>query len=191
MTTRSSASNANFTSIQKAVDFAAPWDTIVVCEGVYQESSTPVASTASPVATGATNGLTINKPLKIKGVGADKVIIEPDQSLDTLAGVTPYLRDGGGNVISVLRQSLGSTDTNENFVDISGVTVTSGKVWAEAGIAYFGAAGRISNSVVGPLKVATNAADLAENPHGWGIVKTNRLLGAGSGTVETELVCGR
>jgi hypothetical protein len=179
--------NAQFSSIQAAVDYAAPWDTIVVCAGVYQESSTPANSASSPVAAGAKNGLTINKPLKIKGAGADKVIIEPDQSLGTLAGAQPYLRDGGGNVITVSRQSLGSTDTNEMFVDISGVTVTSGNVWAEAGIAYFGAAGRVSDSVIGPMKVATNAQELAANPHGWGIVKTGVIQGAGPGTVESEL----
>ncbi len=105
----------------------------------------------------------------------------------TLAGAQPYLRDGGGNVITVSRQSLGSTDTNEMFVDISGVTVTSGKVWAEAGVAYFGAAGRLSESVVGPMKVATTPAELAANPHGWGIVKTGVIRGAGPGTVESEL----
>jgi dienelactone hydrolase len=179
--------NANFTSIQSAVDYASPWDTIVVCAGTYQESSTPVYSASNPVATGAMNGLTINKPLKIKGAGADKVTIEPDQSLDTLAGVKPYLRDGGGNVITVSRQSLGSTDTNEMFVDISGVTVTAGNTFAEAGIAFFGTAGRVSESVVGPMKVASDAGELAENPHGWGIVKTNMLLGAGPGTVENEV----
>ncbi|WP_221177343.1 Ig-like domain-containing protein [Nocardioides marmoriginsengisoli] len=178
---------ANFTSIQEAVDYAAPWDTIVVCAGTYEESSTPVFHASNPVATGATNGLTITKPLKIKGAGADKVTIEPDQSLDTLAGVKPYLRDGGGNVITVSRQSLGSTDTNEMFVDISGVTVTAGSTYAEAGIAFFGAAGRVSESVVGPMKVAGSAAELAENPHGWGIVKTGMILGAGAGTVENEV----
>jgi hypothetical protein len=184
---RKQCPNAQFTSIQTAVDHAAPWDTIVVCAGVYQESSTPVNSTSNPVQTGARNGLTINKPLKIKGAGADKVVIEPDQSLGTLAGDQPYLRDGGGNVITISRQSLGSTDTNEMFVDISGVTVTSGKVWAEAGIAYFGAAGRVANSVVGPMKVATGAQELAEHPHGWGVVKTGVIQGASSGTVESEL----
>jgi hypothetical protein len=179
--------DANFTSIQKAVDFAAPWDTIVVCEGVYEESSTPVSGAGNPVGTNAKNGLTITKPLKIKGAGADKVTIMPDQSLDSLAGLKPYLRDGGGNVITASRQSLGSTDTTEMFVDISGVTVTSGDVFAEAGIAFFGAAGRVSKSVVGPLKVASNASELAENPHGWGIVKTGVIQGAGKGTVETEV----
>ncbi|WP_209021960.1 Ig-like domain-containing protein [Nocardioides sp. 503] len=178
---------ASFGSIQEAVDFAAPWDTVVVCEGRYEESSTPVFGPGNPVATGAMNGLTITKPLKIKGAGADKVTILPDQSLDSLAGVTPYLRDGGGNVITVSRQSLGSTDTNELFVDISGVTVTAGSTYAEAGIGYFNAAGRVSESVVGPMRVATSADELEESPHGWGIVKTGTILGSGPGTVETEL----
>lgn len=179
--------DASFTSIQDAIDFASPWDTIVVCEGVYEESSTPIFGPGNPVGNDAKNGLTITKPLKIKGAGADKVTIKPDQSLDTLAGLKPYLRDGGGNVITVSRQSLGSTDTNEMFVDISGVTVTSGDTFAEAGIAYFGAAGRVSESVVGPMKVAADAQELADNPHGWGIVKTGVIQGAGPGTVESEV----
>lgn len=179
--------NANFSSIQTAVDFASPWDTIVVCDGVYEESSTPVFGNGNPVATGATNGLTITKPLKIKGAGADKVTIMPDQDVDSLAGLVPYLRDGGGNVVTVSRQSLGSTDTNEIFVDISGVTITSGDTYAEAGVAYFGANGRISDSVVGPMTVATDEDELAAQPHGWGIVKTGMILGEGDGTVENEL----
>ena len=179
--------DAEFSSIQTAVDFASPWDTIVVCEGVYEESSTPVFGNGNPVATGATNGLTITKPLKIKGAGADKVTIMPDQSDDSLAGLEPYLRDGGGNVVTVSRQSLGSTDTNEMFVDLSGVTVTSGSTYAEAGIAFFGAAGRVSESVVGPMAVAADDDELALQPHGWGIVKTGVILGDGPGTVESEV----
>lgn len=184
---RGQCPTADVTSIQAAVDLASPWDTIVVCEGTYEESSTPVNHASNPVATGALNGLTITKPLKIKGAGADKVTIMPDQDLGTLAGATPYLRDGGGNVVTVSRQSLGSTDTNEMFVDISGVTITSGSTWAEAGIAYFGAAGRVSESVVGPLRVAADADELAAHPHGWGIVKTGVIEGAGPGTVDTQL----
>lgn len=181
--------DANFTSIQEAVNYASPWDTIVVCEGIYEESSTPDYHASSPVATGAMNGLTIRKPLKIKGAGADKVIIKPDADVvgDSLAGVVPYLRDGGGNVITVSRQSLGSTDSNELFVDISGVTVTTGGVYAEAGIAFFNAAGRVADSVVGPLEKVSSSSDLTDRPHGWGIVKTDSLLGQGSGTVENEV----
>ena len=184
---RAQCPDANFTSIQSAIDHAAPWDTIVVCEGVYEESSTPITAASNPVASGAKNGLTITKPLKIKGAGADKVTIRPDQSLDSLAGQVPYLRDGGGNVITVSRQSLGSTDSTEMFVDISGVTVTSGSTWAEAGIAFFGAAGRVSESVVGPFRVAKNGDELADAPHGWGIVQTGIVKGAGPGTVETDV----
>ncbi|WP_425953773.1 Ig-like domain-containing protein [Xylanimonas sp. McL0601] len=184
---RAQCPDAGFTSIQDAVDTAAPWDTIVVCDGTYQESSTPVNHASNPVAAGATNGLTITKPLKIKGAGADKVTIEPVQSVTSLAGATPYLRDGGGNVITVSRQSLGSTDTTEMFVDISGVTVTSGSTWAEAGIAFFGASGRVSGSVVGPLRTATNAEEAAAHPHGWGVVKSGMILGSGPGTVENEV----
>jgi len=179
---------AQFGSIQKAVNYAAPWDTIVVCEGVYEESSSMPFHAGNPVATGSSNGLTITKSLKIKGAGADKVTIKPDPALgDSLAGLVPYLRDGGGNVITVSRQSLGSTDTNELFVDISGVTVTSGGTYAEAGVAYFNSAGRISESVIGPMVRAGTAGELAEKPHGYGIVKTNRLQGSGPGTVENEL----
>lgn len=179
--------DAGFTSIQEAVDFASPWDTIVVCEGVYEESSTPVFGSGNPVATGAKNGLTITKPLTIKGAGAEKVTIMPDQSLDSLAGLVPYLRDGGGNVITVSRQSLGSTDTNEMFLDLSGVTVTAGDTYAEAGIAFFGAAGRVSECVVGPMDAAGDADELAAQPHGWGIVKTGVIQGEGDGTVESEV----
>ncbi|UMG93583.1 Ig-like domain-containing protein [Nocardioides sp. TF02-7] len=184
---RAECPDAGFTSIQDAVDHAAPWDTIVVCAGVYDERSEPVFGPGNPVATGALNGLTITKPLTIKGAGADLVTIRPDQSLDSLAGLEPYLRDGGGNVITVSRQSLGSTDTNEMFVDISGVTVTSGSTYAEAGIAFFGAAGRVSDSVVGPLATATSEEELADAPHGWGIVQTGVIQGSGPGTVETEV----
>lgn len=184
---RAECPNANFTRIQDAVDAASPWDTIVICDGVYEEGSTPFNSGPVPVASGATNGLTISKPLRIKGAGADKVTIKPRSSVESLAGAASYLRDGGGNVITVSRQSLSATDTNELFVEISGVTVTSGSTWAEAGVAFLNTAGRISESVIGPLRTATTPEELAAHPHGWGVVKTNILQGSGKGTVESEL----
>src|ERR1700754_4116620 len=114
--------NARFTSIQAAVDQAAPWDTVVICAGVYAEQSTPTSGNNSPSQAGSKNGLTITKPLTLKGAGAGKVTIKP-AAATTLAGTAPYLRDGGGNVVTISRQSLGASDDNENFVDISGVTV--------------------------------------------------------------------
>src|SRR5262249_7953851 len=100
--------NAQFEHIQEAVEYSSPWDTIVVCAGTYAEASTPVNSALSPVQTEAKNGLTINKPLKIIGAGSSLVKIKPAYASNvSLAGTEPYLRDGGGNVITVSRQSLG------------------------------------------------------------------------------------
>lgn len=182
--------NASFTSIQSAVDSAAPNDTIIVCDGLYQEKSTPLNGTSSPSQPGSRNGLTIQKPLTIKGTGASKVIIEPDPVLgESLAGTVPYLRDGGGNVITIARQSLGASDDNENTVNISGVTVRSPYSYAEAGVAYFNTSGTIKNSTIGPLRRA-NADDAAtRRPYGWGVVQTNFLqgTGGGSGTVRRQV----
>jgi hypothetical protein len=149
---RADCPSAGFTSIQAAVNQAAPWDTVIVCPGLYLEQSTPSSGNNSPSQAGSRNGLTITKPLTLKGAGAGKVTIRPAPALGaSLAGTAPYLRDGGGNVVTVSRQSLGATDDNENFVDISGVTIESPDAYAEAGVAFFNTSGRIADSVVGPL----------------------------------------
>jgi hypothetical protein len=166
--------NAAFTSVQAAVNQAAPWDTVVICPGLYLEQSIPTSGNNSPSQSGSRNGLTITKPLTIKGAGASKVTIRPAAALaPTLAGTAPYLRDGGGNVVTVSRQSLGSTDDNENFVDISGVTIESPDISAEAGVAFFNTSGRIANSVIGTIKPTA--------AYGYGLVMTNSLQGAEAG----------
>ncbi len=180
--------NASFTSIQAAINQAAPHDTIDVCPGTYYESSTPTNNASNPTQAGSTDGLTIQKPLNIVGAGASKVFIEPNpaavSATNSLAGTAPYLRDGGGAVISITRQSLGNTDFTDNFVSISGVTVESPTVYAEAGIQFFNASGSITDSVVGPLASATaSGGTLATRPYGWGIVVSDSLQGAGTGTV--------
>jgi len=179
--------NAQFEHIQEAVEFASPWDTIVVCAGVYPEASTPVTSAINPVQSGARNGLTINKPLKIVGAGASRVTIKPAASLgNSLAGTEPFLRDGGGNVVTISRQSLGSTEYDEEFVDISGVTIESPGAYVDAGVAFFNSSGRIADSVIGPLRRVA-AGELAAKPHGYGVIATNSLLGAGSGSPERQV----
>ncbi len=180
--------NAEFEHIQEAVEFANPYDTIVVCPGTYAESSTPVNSEANPVQAGATNGLTINKPLKIIGAGAGLVKIKPAASSpSSLGGTEPYLRDGGGNVVTVSRQSLGSTEYDEEYVDISGVTIESPNNYAEAGVAFFNSSGRISNSVIGPLKKITKESELATKPYGYGVIATNSLVGTKVGAPERQV----
>jgi hypothetical protein len=172
--------NAEFEHVQEAVEYASPWDTIVVCPGVYYESSTPINSELNPVlAEGEKDGLTINKPLKIIGAGASKVTIKPATTLTTLGGATGTLRDGGGNVVTVSRQSLGSTEYDEEYVDISGVKIESGSTTAEAGVAFFNASGRIANSEIGTIKAA--------NGNGWGVVMTNSQIGEGPGTAERQV----
>ncbi len=170
--------NAAFASIQAAVDQAAPWDTVVVCDGTYQEQSRPASGSGSPSEPGSVNGLTITKPLTLRGAGASKVTIMPVQSLTTLAGTRPFLRDGGGNVVTVSKQSRDATDHNTTYVDISGVTITSGTTYAEAGVAFFNTSGAVRNSVVGPLVRAADGLELAARPHGWGVVATNHYQGA-------------
>jgi|GEM_PF-4306467 hypothetical protein len=171
--------NAAFTSIQAAIDQAAPWDTVVVCAGEYAEQSTPTSGNSTPSQAGSRNGLTITKPLTIKGAGADKVFIRPALG-PSLAGTAPYLRDGGGNVVTVSRQSLGSSDDNENFVDISGVTIESPDSYAEAGLAFFNTSGRFANSRIGTIK-----AD--GGPYTYGVIMTNSLQGAEAG-VRREVI---
>src|SRR3954447_25387333 len=92
---RADCPNARFSSIQAAVEQAAPWDTVVVCPGLYLEQSTPTSGNNSPSQTGSRNGLTITKPLTLQGAGASKVTIRPAPAAGaTLAGTAPYLRDG-------------------------------------------------------------------------------------------------
>lgn len=180
--------NASFSTIQAAIDQAAPHDTIVICPGTYRERSIPTNGTYSPAQVGSRNGLTIQKPITLRGAGADEVFIEPDPSLgSSLAGTAPFLRDGGGNVITIARQSLGASDDNELLADISGVTIRSPHAYVEAGVAYFNTSGMLKDVVVGPIARAD--ADTTTRPHGWGVVQTNSLQGGGpgSGTVRREV----
>lgn len=180
--------NAGFSTVQGAINQAAPWDTVVICPGDYAEVSNATSANNSPAQAGSKNGLTITKPLTIRGAGAGKVTIRPAASAaPSLAGTLPRLRDGGGAVVQINRQAGGSSDVTENFVDISGVTITSPDVVAEAGVAFFNTSGRISGSVIGPLKRAADPGELAAAPHGWGVIMVDSIQGASEAAVRREV----
>src|SRR3954447_14593870 len=64
---RKDCTAAAFTSVQDAIDAAAPGDTIAICPGDYAEGN------AQP----NTSAIKIDKTLTLKGAGADLVTITP------------------------------------------------------------------------------------------------------------------
>ena len=60
--------NAGFSTVQGAINQAAPWDTVVVCAGDYAEAINTPNSTNSPAQAGSKAALLITKPLTIRGV---------------------------------------------------------------------------------------------------------------------------
>ncbi len=64
---RQECTAAAFTSVQDAIDAAAPGDTVAICPGTYSEGT----------GNANTNAITVNKTLTLKGAGADLVTISP------------------------------------------------------------------------------------------------------------------
>lgn len=105
---------AGFTSIQTAITAATAGDIISICPGTY----------TSPALTGG-SGLLVNKPLTIRGAGADLVTIRPPAGTigDGIA------RNTIGNVISV---TAGPTSISGVGVDGNG----GGLGTADAGVVF-------------------------------------------------------
>ncbi len=180
--------NASFSSIQAAID---------QLRRTTRSSSAP-APTASvrsrrtaptpPLRSVSRNGLTIQKPITLRGAGADEVFIEPEPSLgSSLAGTAPFLRDGGGNVITIARQSLAPPTTTNSRADISGVTIRSPHAYAEAGVAYFNTSGTLKDVVVGPIARADADSATPARMAGASCRRTRSRRGPGSGTVRREV----
>ena len=90
--------------------------------------------------------------------------------------------------MTVSRQSGGSSDDNENFLDLSGVTIESPDTYAEAGLAFFNTSGRLANSRIGTIKSEGG-------PYTYGLLMTNSLQGAEAGirrevTIDKSIVNG-
>ena len=156
------------------MESASPWDTIVVCPGVYAESSTPVNSALNPVAPGAQNGLTINKPLKIVGAGAGLVTIKP-AGPGSLAGTEAFLRDGGGNVVTV----SGSRWLDRIRRGVRRHQRCHDRIERGPG----GSRGRVLQRIRSDLR-HRDRTDRQSRFRRLGVVETNSMEGAGSGTAD-------
>jgi len=172
---RSECPGAPFTSIQAAVDAAAPGDTIAICPGRYVEGSGAPGS----------NALSIRKSLTLKGAGADLVVIEPRRSTPTggrIAEGNMDIRNGIGDIVSIA-----GTPREPLTVNLSGVTVDGNGVFAEAGVVYLDAQGKlVRDRVTNIVTSISNTSDALlggyrNNAFGYGIAQvtgaTQRLPG--------------
>ncbi|HEY6889055.1 MAG TPA: Ig-like domain-containing protein, partial [Solirubrobacter sp.] len=136
---------AQYTSVQTAIDAAAPGDTIAICPGTYREGTGDVGS----------NALTITKSVTLKGAGAELVSIRPKVGgAGQIAEANQDIRNGVGDIVSV-RGGAALPIT----VDISGVSVDGAGVVVEAGVVYLDAQGTIYRSRVTNVTTSELAAD--------------------------------
>ncbi len=167
---------ATYTSIQAAVDAAAPGDTVTICPGAYVEGS------GAP----NTNALTISKSLTLKGAGADLVTITPRATTlagSSIAGTTTDVRTGVGSIVAVLGTPGSPLDVMISGVTVSGEDAATGRpVASVAGILYLDAKGAIDRSRVTNV-VTSEGAQAYTRVGGWrgalpgyGIVQTSATL---------------
>lgn len=180
---------APYTSIQAAVDAAAPGDTVSVCAGDYAEGTGQVG----------TNALTITKDLTLKGAGADLVSITPKAS-STASGrimeTVPDLRNGIGDVVAVVGGPTRPLTVHISGVTVDGFTADRKPVAVEAGVVYLDAKGSITRSRV-TNTVTSEGASAFDLPGGYrgpqpgvGIVQTSAARtapGDGTRTLAIEL----
>ena len=165
---------AQYTSIQAAVNAAAPGDTVTICPGSYAEGP----------GTPGSNALTIAKSLTIKGAGADLVTLKP-QAEAQISEAEQDIRNGTGDIISVVGDKAMPIK-----VDISGITVDGNKAVVEAGVVYLDATGsfyrsRIKNVVTSELAADFNKPGGFRGPQfGYGIahVTANTVAPPGATT---------
>jgi hypothetical protein len=154
---------AKYQSIQKAIDNAAPGDTVFVCAGTYVEGS----------GRHGTNALTITKDLNLVGAGADQVVVEPlndPAQGGRIAADTQSIRSGTGAILAAV--GLQQKPIN---VSVSGITFDANGVFAMAGVVFLDAQGSIDRSHVTGLAVDESATGYTvpggfrSNAFGYGI----------------------
>ena len=143
---------AGFSSVQAAIDAAAPGDTVSVCPGSYVEGS----------GAQGTNALTIAKSIDLRGAGADLVSIKANPAGGgRIAAASPVIRDGVGNLLGVI-----GTPAAPLSVNVSGLTLNGNGVYPETGILFLDAGGSIVRSRVTRV-VTSEAADANTQPGGY------------------------
>lgn len=163
---------AGYVSVQAAVDAAAPNDVIVICPGAYAEGS------GAP----ATNALTIDKPLTLKGAGADLVTISPratSLSSSTIAQPTANVRSGVGDIVAITGLPRVPIAVNISGVTVSGEDAQGRAIASDAGIVFLDATGSVNRSRVTNV-VTSEGATAYGRVGGWrsatpayGIVQTS------------------
>ena len=155
---RQDCTAAAYTSVQDAIDAAAPGDTIAICPGHYAEGN------AQP----NTSAIKIDKTLALKGAGADLVTITPlkydgndtviaEDSDPATPGAQQSIRYPSGNIVTAV-----GTPAVPITVDISGVTIDGGGVAAKAGVVFLDAQGSLKRSRVTDIVTS-------ESPNAYGI----------------------
>lgn len=151
---RQDCSAATFTTVQDAIDAAAPGDTIAICPGTYAEGN------AQP----NTNALKIDKSITLKGAGADLVTISPrryDGNDGVIAEDPQNIRYPSGNILTAV-----GTPAVPITVDISGVTFDGNAVAAKAGVVFLDAQGSLRRSRVTDI-VTSESPGAYDMPGGY------------------------
>jgi hypothetical protein len=135
---------ATFNTIQNAIFAAEPGDTIAICPGEYVEGGGGVGS----------NGLIIIRDVNIKGAGADLVTIKPRRTRanggQIAESTNASIRNAIGAIVMINGddEQYGTNATKPSLltVNISGVTIDGDGVYADAGVVFRDAQGRITRS---------------------------------------------
>ena len=167
---RQDCTGAAFTSVQDAIDAAAPGDTIAICPGHYAEGN------GLP----NTSALKIDKTLTLKGAGADLVTISPvryDGNDGVIAEDPQNIRYPSGNIVTAV-----GTPAVPITVDISGVTFDGDGVAAKAGVVFLDAQGSLRRSRVTDI-VTSESPNASGMPGGY----RSNYLGYGVAQVTAAL----
>jgi hypothetical protein len=151
---RQDCTAAAYTSVQDAVDAAAPGDTVSICPGTYTEGN------AQP----NTNALKIDKTITLKGAGADLVTISPkryDGNDGSIADDPQNIRYSNGNIFTAV-----GTPSVPITVDISGITFDGNGVAVKAGVVFLDAQGSLRRSRVTDI-VTSEAPGAYDMPGGY------------------------